>query len=339
MSDEKTLKWQYIGIIICVVILLTLAIVSSFAFAVSDNVSVAEAYYSPSGNYVDFHYYYLASDVSWQFQYGDMYDYSYSLSDFQSLLRFDDEFYDYVDAECAIPLRWTVSLYVDSQVQTSPQTYFEFSVGTYSNFDSEIIRYHHLIANEDNGYSLSFDCWGTDLYFDIEFRDSSAGEDWCIFYIDEIEVSYILDERSWINGYNRGVESGYEGGYYAGYQDGYQIGQEETSDIYYDYGYNVGFGEGKNVGYHDGYNDGYTQAGVEGVDYSWQGLVSAIIDVPVRTLVGKWTDANGDGQYELVGGLFNFYIPELNLNLAPILLSMITICVIVVILRFVFQFL
>lgn len=99
------------------------------------------------------------------------------------------------------------------------------------------------------------------------------------------------------------------------YNDGYEVG------------FNKGYTEGKNVGYYEG-------LGAD-TDISFFALFTSVFDAPITSIVGKWGDSDGDGVYEREGGMLNFYIPGLEINFAPFLLSLFTIAVIVLIIRFI----
>ena len=83
----------------------------------------------------------------------------------------------------------------------------------------------------------------------------------------------------------------------------------------YQSGYNKGYEMGKTQGYNNGYNAGYNQGVADENDYTFDGLLSAIFDVPVRTFTS----------------LFNFDI--LGVNLTSFFLSMLTLAVVIAITR------
>lgn len=78
----------------------------------------------------------------------------------------------------------------------------------------------------------------------------------------------------------------------------------------YDLGYQVGYEAGESVGYIDGVDDSNT--------YTFSSLISSIVDVPIRAF----------------SSLFNFEV--LGINLASFFFSLLTICIVLLIVKFVF---
>lgn len=113
------------------------------------------------------------------------------------------------------------------------------------------------------------------------------------YFVDSLDIS---DNEYYNLGYNAGNTDGYNYGY----------------DMGGSYGYAQGYGVGKN----DGYNLGYNTA-VGNDRYSFDSLLSAVIDVPVRTFTS----------------LFNFEI--LGVNLSGFFLGLLTCCIVVAIVRFI----
>lgn len=107
----------------------------------------------------------------------------------------------------------------------------------------------------------------------------------------------------------------------------YKVNTQVLYDEAYAEGYKTGYGYGKYIGK----NEGIEQAS----DYSFFSLFSAVFDAPITAIVGRWGDSDGDGVYEREGGLLNFYIPGLDINFAPFLLSIFTLAIIVMIIRFI----
>lgn len=107
------------------------------------------------------------------------------------------------------------------------------------------------------------------------------------------------------NGYTEGSAKGNEEGYNNGYTDG--VNSVDTQEYY-----NNGFKNGKTEGYNKGYTDGVAGAN----DYSFTGLIGAVIDVPVNTFKN----------------LFNFNL--LGVNILNLITALFTLCVIVVIIKF-----
>lgn len=66
--------------------------------------------------------------------------------------------------------------------------------------------------------------------------------------------------------------------YYNAYENGYGIGFNEGSQV----GYTDGYQNGKNAGYSQGYNAGAADAG----NYTFLGLLGAIVDAPIQAITG-----------------------------------------------------
>lgn len=104
-----------------------------------------------------------------------------------------------------------------------------------------------------------------------------------------------------------------------GYNQGYTTG----FDTAYDQGYNAGFDIGNDSGYNTGFNNGYTagesagfnQGVLESNDYSFLGLLTAVVDAPVTVLRETFN--------------FNF----LGFNVTTFIFSILTICLVIAILK------
>lgn len=101
-------------------------------------------------------------------------------------------------------------------------------------------------------------------------------------------------------------------GYTEGFKNGQNVGFSEGQSKGYSDGYGVGYIDGEN----DGYWVGYEEALVGTNKYSFNGLLTAVIDVPVKTFTS----------------LFNFEI--LGVNLSGFFLGLLTISIIITIVRF-----
>lgn len=101
------------------------------------------------------------------------------------------------------------------------------------------------------------------------------------------------------NEYKNGYDSGYSNGYNVGKDDGYNIGYDE------------GYGIGEGIGFNNGYSDGVESAN----DYTFLGLLSAVIDAPVS----------------YVRSLFDFNL--LGVNLQGFLFGLFTLCIIITIVK------
>lgn len=95
------------------------------------------------------------------------------------------------------------------------------------------------------------------------------------------------------------------------YNEGYNTGKSEGISI----GENQGYSSGYNTGYDDGFETGKIEGVIESNDYSFFGLISAIIDAPVTILTS----------------LFNFNF--LGVNLWAFFTSILTISLVIFVIR------
>lgn len=105
-------------------------------------------------------------------------------------------------------------------------------------------------------------------------------------------------------------------GFNLGYTEGYIDGFQANADSVYDLGFEDGKVEGDKIGYNRGFNTGYNKALSTLVgDYTWDGLLSSLIDVPIQAFTG----------------LFNFEL--LGVNLASFFFALLTVCVVLTIVK------
>ena len=93
----------------------------------------------------------------------------------------------------------------------------------------------------------------------------------------------------------------------------------------FDTGYSNGLFDGK----YQGYQKGYTAGLADGTnnDYSFLGLISAVIEAPVNVLIGEYDSSTG----LRVGGLLNFEF--LGYNMSTLLMSLFSLGVVICIIR------
>lgn len=165
--------------------------------------------------------------------------------------------------------------------------------------------------------------------------------DWSTSSINYI-YSYMGISNYYYNvGYNAGYNAGYIGGssgdiaqaYNNGYNAGFTAGLNETQSTYYNNGYNVGYNAGytagiqdnqQNVyqnGYNAGYDNGFDIGKTEGItsanDYSFLGLIGAVVDAPLNAFKS----------------LFNFNI--LGVNLLDFIFGILTLIITIYIIKLV----
>lgn len=140
------------------------------------------------------------------------------------------------------------------------------------------------------------------------------------------------ETNGYIEGRNEGYAEGYDEGYDRGSYDGYQDGYDDGSYYGYDEGYTEGYDEGYTIGRNTGFNQGVEQAG----NYTFFSLITSVFDAPLRVILGEWVDTDGDDVSDtLEGGFLNFYVPVLDIDLAPLIISLFTVCIIILVLRFI----
>lgn len=95
----------------------------------------------------------------------------------------------------------------------------------------------------------------------------------------------------------------------------------------YDDGFADGKDEGIKYGEQVGYEKGYADARDYYInnDFSFFALISSVLDAPLQTIIG--TDDKP--------GMLNFYIPGLDINIAPFLLSLFTVALVITVIRFI----
>ena len=124
-------------------------------------------------------------------------------------------------------------------------------------------------------------------------------------------------------GYSQGVKDGYVDGKDDGYHLGYQVGNKDGYDDGYGVGikngYDEGYDEGYDKGYEKGKDKGYYEGRADEVENSgFGGLVSAVVDVPIRAFKS----------------LFSFDI--LGVNTQNLILSLITLALVIIVVKWVF---
>lgn len=158
--------------------------------------------------------------------------------------------------------------------------------GTRYNSSSFILRYfYHNILTD-----------GTKIGFIIEnfYEDYSSTEFSYDYYLSPVAFSD-----------NTYYQQGYEQGYKQGYNDGDSQGL------------NAGYQNGYDRGYTDGKNVGYNQGVLESNDYSFLGLLGAVVDAPI-SVVSQWLN------FDLLGfNMSNFFFAICTLALTIAIIRLI----------------
>lgn len=318
-----------VALVVAVLCCSVLGVIIGLGGDVKAGAEVAEAYYSsPTSpetfntfNWNGYLYYYFNMDIS-----------------AQDLGELNMEFGDVADYIGLYDLYWKIPAYYivtyniyfeEGQDQWAGYT----SLATYSSMTSSapnVIDYYPI----SGGLRLnnqSFTCYSSDLtliFINDGFDTLPTGSVEVEVEITRIVVGY-FDIQAITDDFA-------DEGYRYGYDDGYVTGNEEGLLQ----GYNNGYADGNQVGYDDGYRVGRAEGFSDGVeqagDYTFFSLITSVFDAPLRVILGQWVDVNGDGVVdELRGGFLNFYVPVLDIDLAPLIISLFTVCIIIIVIRFV----
>lgn len=139
---------------------------------------------------------------------------------------------------------------------------------------------------------VSFTGW---KYFELSYFTSDGGV--FAFYVASPFTTEQYPLRTYYFNDNFEDLDGYGQGYNDGYNNGYSSGE--------DIGYNQGFSSGRNIGYADGYNQGTATAN----EYTFLGLIGAVVDAPVTAFMSLLNfEIFGFNMLRLVTGLFTLAI-------------------------------
>lgn len=162
-----------------------------------------------------------------------------------------------------------------------------------------------------------------------EYKFSDANDKTCSLYFFALN-----DVQSYELGITAANYSDYNSGYQAGYSEGYNIGSHSGTTYDngynngYDAGYDAGLSDGDTAGYNRGYRWGYglgydngetvgRAAGIASAnDYTFLGLIGAVIDAPIQAFTG----------------LLDFNV--LGVNMRNFLISLFSISIVFVIIKF-----
>ena len=99
----------------------------------------------------------------------------------------------------------------------------------------------------------------------------------------------------------------------------FMSGAGESYQVGYDHGYDTGHHDGQQSGYSQGYNAGYNKGAISGADYSFLGLIGAVVDAPINAFQG----------------LLDFDI--LGVNMSSFVMAMFSLCFIFLLLKLVLR--
>lgn len=132
------------------------------------------------------------------------------------------------------------------------------------------------------------------------------------FILDDRHYYMVSPDDSYYNGMQAGITTGREQGYNEGYTSGYANGEEAGNSA----GYNTGYAAGTTAGDSAGYSRGYS-AGVNAANtYSFTGLISAVIDAPIKAFTGMLN-------FDVFGyNMKNFYLSLITLSVIIFIIKM-----------------
>lgn len=192
-----------------------------------------------------------------------------------------------------------ISLIVDN-LSSLNFSYCIFS-SVVSDYSSELKLCSNSLTYYDNSNGYIKFTFNTYMFQDsiVYFNATNSST---IFDFNEVNLAfstrtyYFLDNT---DAYSSGYNTGYTAGYNTGDTDGYNRG------------YTTGYNTGDTDGYYRGYNDGGNSANT----YSFLGLISAVIDAPIKAFTG----------------LFNFNL--LGVNMVSFITALFTLAVIITIIK------
>lgn len=241
------------------------------------------------------------SILSSQTGYSDITDLNYAR------FRFDSSTFNGLSSNYYLLFESTMSVYVytdkyyEQNIYPCTYSYVSFSklvndvsINTFGNFDTSFYEYYKRTGVEGSNYYKE-DMWkfrGDNSDSNISFSFPS------LFNLGTTTTIYDVYDNSNAN-YNDGYNDGYANGNNVGYNNGYNEGRTT--------GYNNGYAQGDAVGYSRGV--------AESNNYSFIGLIGAVIDAPIRAFTG----------------LLNFEI--LGVNLSGFLLGLFSIALVLFIYR------
>lgn len=171
------------------------------------------------------------------------------------------------------------------------------TIGNYSAFspfDGHLNGFYNYISFNDSTFGFKFS-----YAIPVEYNSS-------LNTITNRPMLYYSYRNYYYNQYQVGTENDY---YKQGFEDGKQEGVQEGLNT----GYTEGVADGRTAGYNEGFNAGVLDSN----NYSFLGLMGAVVDAPIQAFTG----------------LFNFEI--LGVNMKDFLAGLFTICLVILVVRFV----
>lgn len=222
--------------------------------------------------------YYFCDDLAPNLRYGVLKSFPLSLFNNKTVCFLEHS----IDTSLGSAFVYSIACYISVDTDFDYSDVVGVTIYTSSDNNGRFVRIKYLDAN-NLGLSFAFYC-----------ADNFSLSERTYYFSNSLNLT---DNQYYNQGFNAGQSSGYNSGFIAGENKGY-------SD---------GYGVGKNDGYNLGYNTAIENSNI----YSFDNLLSAVIDVPVRTFTS----------------LFNFEI--LGVNLSGFFLGLLTCCIVVAIVRFI----
>lgn len=201
------------------------------------------------------------------------------------------------------------------------KVYVEYTFDTCNSclFDRDLVYYFNAY---ESLYNTSVNSYSSTLVYDSSRRlyllDMSLVNtngyvyelgtgllDYSLFYVDSLSDTIGFSFCADLSEYNSGYTVGYEIGTKLGYSDGFNSGSA------------VGYDQGYKIGNMNGYDKGYAEGTEHANDYTFTGLISSVVDVPIQAFTS----------------LFNFEI--LGVNLASFFYALLTVAIILTVVKLV----
>lgn len=208
-----------------------------------------------------------------------------------TLNSIDDNFYFYNVGKCINNAYYTVVSCVVTRGTAEPTLQMvSVELGNYT--ESIADRFN---SNTKSGYFnvvsyVDTNGWRYSLAIPTKYASSDTFENRPMFFY-EYRLYKLRDTGSMTD--NEFYNSGYSAGYSAGKLDGSSSG------------YNQGYDAGETIGYQNGYNDGVEHGG----NYTFLGLIGAVIDAPINAFTSLLNfDVLGVNILSLITGLLSIAI-------------------------------
>lgn len=181
---------------------------------------------------------------------------------------------------------------------------------------NDSVQGYTQIANFSFDYTMSMYTSDTSLVVIFPNAQGGASHEWILEYGDYESSPSVegFDTTDFLLYYYSVDTGNFDIAYGNGYDNGYEKGRSDARADTYDKGYR----EGREFGRQEGYDEGFLAGVNDANEYSFDGLISAVFDVPVRTFFSFF-------QFEILG-----------VDLSSFFLSLFAIAVFLAVVRFIF---